>query len=98
MPPIELAYVLAKFLGKGVRMTIMGDSFPLHGVQIGPPFGLFCLRSGPLTKSKREYQWTEERVARSMGIELNRPDGRARVAIGWNRDTDRSAEWERRAA
>jgi len=49
-------------------------------------------------KSKREYQWTEERVAKSMGIELNRPDGRARVAIGWNRDTDRSAEWERRAA
>jgi len=84
VPPIELANVLAKFLGKGVRMTIMGDSSPLHGVQIGPPFGLFCLRSGPLTRARgsinglrRESQsqwassWTDRTAAlawRSAGI------------------------------
>jgi hypothetical protein len=95
--PLELACVLAKFLGTGVRMSIMGDSSPLHGISIGPPFPLFCLRSGPLTGSKRESVWTEERVAKSMGIQLNK-SGHPRVGVSWNRDTDGSAEWQRRAA
>ena len=96
VPPAELAYVLAKFLGRGVRMTIMGDSSPLYGIEIGPPLPLFCLRSGPMG-IKRETQWTEERVANIMGVQLNK-SGRAHLSISWNHDTDRSAEWQQRAA
>ena len=94
--PITLAAVLADTLGRGVRMTIMGTSSPLCGIEIKPPLELFLLHRGPM--SKRETPMTEERVAKMHGFNLDKTEHGRRWAIGWNHDTDRTTEHNRRTA
>jgi hypothetical protein len=79
--------VLAETLGRGVRMSIVGDSSPICGIEIKPPLELFMLYRGPM--SKRETPMTEERVAELNGLKLNTTEGGRRWAIGWNRVTER---------
>jgi hypothetical protein len=94
--PITLAAVLADTLGRGVRMSIMSTTSPLCGIEIKPPLEIFLLLRGPT--SKRETPMTEERVAKMHGFNLDKTEHGRRWAIGWNHDTDRSAEWQKRAA
>jgi hypothetical protein len=75
---------------------IMGTSAPLCGIRIGAPLELFMLHTEPM--SKRETPMTEERVAKINGFNLDKTEHGRRWLIGWNHDTDRTAEHNRRAA